>query len=68
MKNWSDITQLLKRYGVIIYTGDKLDDFALAEMELEDMHEMKLMETEDYLKAMLIIRRERESYESGQTK
>jgi uncharacterized protein YqgQ len=64
MNSWGDITQLLKRYGVIIYTRDPLDDIALAELELEDMHEMKLIEASDYFKALLILRKERERHES----
>lgn len=63
MNRWLDVLQFFKRYGLLIYTGNRLDDLALAETELEDFYDMGLMERDDYLRALAIIRRERREVE-----
>jgi uncharacterized protein YqgQ len=63
MNDWVDVQRLLKSFGTIIYTGNRLDDLALAELELEDLYEMKLIEQKEYFATLMIIRRERQKLE-----
>ena len=58
MKTFYDIQQLLKRYGMIIYTGRRLGDLELMEDEVQELYEMKMIEKEDYLVARMILRNE----------
>ena len=59
MKSIYDVQQLLKRYGTFIYTGDRLGDLDLMGMEINELHEMKFIETYDYQMAKLLLRSER---------
>ncbi|WP_026689268.1 YqgQ family protein [Alteribacter aurantiacus] len=59
MKNYYDILQLLKRFGTIIYTGDRSDDIELMEEELDELHGMNMIEKEDFIRAKLILREEK---------
>lgn len=53
----SFVTQILKRFGTFIYTGNRLDDIAIMETELEDLYEWKLISEEDFIKSKLILKR-----------
>ncbi|MCP8967127.1 YqgQ family protein [Ectobacillus ponti] len=53
-----DVQQLLKRYGTIIYTGDRLADLQLMEEELRELHQSQLVEQKDYEMALFILRQE----------
>ena len=57
-----DLRQLLKGFGIFIYTGDVLGDLELMEDELKELQENNLLETEDYMKALLIIRAEKNKH------
>jgi uncharacterized protein YqgQ len=63
MKDWLNVQQLLKSFGMIVYTGNRLDDLAIAELELQDLYEMELIEQREYFAAMMIIRREKQKFE-----
>lgn len=52
-----EVRELLKRFGIIVYTGNQLDDAVVMEAELADLYEMKMIEDEEYLKARLLIKR-----------
>ncbi|WP_273832823.1 YqgQ family protein [Guptibacillus sedimenti] len=58
MKTFYDIQQLLKRYGMIVYTGSRLGDLGLMEDEVQELYDMKILEKEDYLVARMILRNE----------
>lgn len=58
MKNYFDVLQLLKRFGVFIYTGDKKTDLELMLTEVKDLFENGLLIKEDYLAAVLILRQQ----------
>lgn len=51
-----EVRELLKRFGIFVYTGNEPDDAALMESELEDLYEMKLIEDEEYMRARMIIK------------
>jgi uncharacterized protein YqgQ len=58
MKNIFEIQQFLKKYGTIIYVGDRVADLELMESELKDLYQAQLIETKDLQTALLILRHE----------
>lgn len=58
MKTIYDIQQFLKRYGTIIYIGDRVADLELMEMELKELYQSQLIETREFQTALLILRHE----------
>lgn len=58
MKNIFEIQQFLKKYGTIIYIGDRVADLELMESELKDLYQAQLIETKDLQTALLILRHE----------
>ncbi|AOV07853.1 YqgQ family protein [Sporosarcina ureilytica] len=59
MKDFLSVIQLLKRFGIYIYTGNKVDDIELIMEEVVELYENGLIMKDDYLKAILILREER---------
>ncbi|MBR3118744.1 YqgQ family protein [Oceanobacillus profundus] len=59
MKNVYDIQQLLKRYGSFIYTGDRLGDLELMEMELDELYQMKFVQISEYQNAKMVLKKEK---------
>jgi uncharacterized protein YqgQ len=58
MKSIFDIQQFLKKYGTIIYVGDRVADLELMESELKDLYQAQLIETKELQTALLILRHE----------
>jgi uncharacterized protein YqgQ len=58
VKNLFDIINLLKRFGVYVYTGNRKDDIFLMELEVKDLFDGGLLLREDFLTALLILRNE----------
>jgi len=58
MKNYLGVLQLLKRFGIYIYTGNRKDDIDMVQSEVKDLYDSGLIMKEDYLKAVLILRSE----------
>lgn len=58
MKTIYDIQQFLKKYGTIIYIGDRVADLELMESELKDLFHSQLIETREYQAALLLLRHE----------
>lgn len=58
LTDYLSVLQLLKRFGLYIYTGNKLDDIDLITEEVKELYENGLIMQEDYLKAILILREE----------
>lgn len=58
MKSIYDIQQYLKQYGTYIYTTDRVVDLGLMEGELKELHQAQMLEREDYLMALLLIKQE----------
>lgn len=65
MKTMIDIYELLKRFGIYIYTGDRLGDLELIEDEVKELYKTRLLEGKDYQTAMLIIRQEERRVKTG---
>lgn len=55
MKTVFDIQQLLKRFGIFIYTGNRLGDFELMEMDIKELYEADFIDLQTYQTARLIL-------------
>lgn len=53
-----DVQQLLKKFGTIIYLGDRLDDLVLMETELKELNQSQLIDPKDFQMALLLVRHE----------
>lgn len=53
-----DIYDLLKKYGIIIYTGDRIGDLNLMEDEIKELYKARVLELKQFQTALLIIRQE----------
>lgn len=58
MKSFYDVQQLLKRYGTFIYTGDRLGDVQLMDLEIDELYKSKLITNEEFTKGKLVLRKE----------
>ncbi|MER2088488.1 YqgQ family protein [Sporosarcina sp. JAI121] len=58
MKDFYDVLQLLKRFGIYTYTGNKKDDIDMVQSEVKDLYDNGLLMKQDYLNAVLILRQE----------
>jgi uncharacterized protein YqgQ len=56
MKNLLSIIQLLKRFGIYVYTGNRKDDIDLMMSEVKDLYDGGLIQQDEYLKAILLLR------------
>lgn len=54
-----DLRKLLRQYGLVVYTGDRIGDLDLMESELTDLNQAGLLEQQIYLQAKVLIRNER---------
>lgn len=57
MKSVYDIQQLLKKFGTYIYTGNRIGDLELMNIEIDDLYKSNMIQIEDYKKAKLILKR-----------
>lgn len=58
MKTIYDIQQFLKKFGTIIYIGDRVADLELMTAELKELYNSQLIETKEYQTAILLLRQE----------
>lgn len=58
MKTIYDIQQLLKRFGTIIYIGNRVADLELMEEEVKELYDAQFIEAKDYQTAILLLRHE----------
>ncbi|MED3571639.1 YqgQ family protein [Cytobacillus praedii] len=58
MKTIYDIQQLLKRFGTIIYIGDRVADLELMEEEIKELYKAQFIDPKDYQTAILLLRHE----------
>jgi uncharacterized protein YqgQ len=58
LKTIYDIQQFLKKFGTIIYIGDRVADLELMTAELKELYNSQLIETKDYQTAILLLRQE----------
>ncbi|WP_277587223.1 YqgQ family protein [Psychrobacillus antarcticus] len=58
MNSVYDVMQLLKRFGIYVYTKDRLADLEIMEDEIKELYKMQMIESNDYQIAILLLRRE----------
>ena len=58
MTNLYDVQQLLKRFGIYVYLGKRSWDIELMMVELKKLHENGLIESTEYLPALLVLKQE----------
>ncbi|MBP3039588.1 YqgQ family protein [Bacillaceae bacterium Marseille-Q3522] len=56
MKTVYDIQQLLKKFGAILYIGDRVADLELMESEINELYRAKLIGRKQYESAIFILR------------
>lgn len=64
LTDFLSVVKLLKRFGLFIYTGNKLDDIDLIRDEVKELYDNGLLLKEDYLRAILILREEQRKLQS----
>jgi len=58
MKTIYDVQQFLKRFGTIIYVGDRLGDLELMKAELEELRHTEIIEKQEFDMAAFLLNRE----------
>jgi uncharacterized protein YqgQ len=58
MKTIYDVQQILKRFGTFIYTGDRLADMELMQIEINELYKAGCIDIEEYQLAILLLRKE----------
>ncbi|MDE5052161.1 YqgQ family protein [Niallia taxi] len=58
MKTIYDVQQFLKRFGTIIYVGDRLGDLELMKAELNDLAHTEIIEKQEFEMAVLLLNQE----------
>lgn len=64
MKTMKDVYDLLKQYGIFIYTRDRLGDLILMEEEIRELYKARVLDIKDFQMALLLIRQETSKIES----
>lgn len=54
-----DVRKLLRRFGIIVYTGNQMADLDLMTNELDELYKAELIEVTTYQMAKLIVRKEK---------
>lgn len=62
MNSVYDVTQLLKRFGIFVYTKDRLADLEMMEEEIKELYRMQMIEVKEYQLALLLLRQEQSNY------
>lgn len=66
MKSMLDVLDILKQYGIYIYTKDRIGDLYLMEDEIKELYKSKFIETKDFQMALLILRQEEQRIKAGE--
>lgn len=59
MKTMYDLRQLFKKYGLYIYTGTRVGDLTMMEMEIRELYDLRMISIHEYQQAILLIRHEK---------
>ncbi|KAB2333858.1 YqgQ family protein [Bacillus mesophilum] len=63
-----DVQQLLKKFGIFVYIGDRVADLELMEAEIQDLYDSLLIEPQQYQSAILLLRHEAQLLKEKQQK
>jgi len=61
MKNMHDVQQLLKKYGIFIYTGDREGDLDLIGMEVDDLYKAQMITLDLFRQCRLLLSKEKQN-------
>ncbi|MGD8192387.1 YqgQ family protein [Brevibacillus ginsengisoli] len=56
-----NLQEFLRRFGILIYTGDPEGDWILIEDEVRELRQMGIIDDEEYTTAMIEIRKAKRS-------
>ena len=56
MRSVYEVQQLLIKFGIVVYTGDRNDDLLMMEMEILDLYHSKVIDGETMKQAVMILR------------
>lgn len=62
MKTVYDVRQLLKRFNIFIYIGNRVADLELMELEMTELYKSELITAQEYQQALLILKKEKREY------
>ncbi len=66
MKTLYDVQQLLKKFDIYVYVGKRLWDIEVMALELDHLHDAKLVDDKEFIQAKLILTREHRIEEKNQ--
>lgn len=58
MQTIYDIQQFLKKYGTIIYVGDRVGDLQLMKAEIKELYQSQLIREQEFDSAMRLLNQE----------
>ncbi|MCA1031733.1 YqgQ family protein [Bacillus timonensis] len=58
MNSVYDLRQFLKKYGTIIYIGDRIADLEMIEAEFKELYQAQIIDSKVFQVALMIIRKE----------
>lgn len=65
IRDMKDVRDLLKGFGTVIYTGDRLADLEMMEEELQELHRAEVLESDIYIKAVTVLNQEKRDHPRG---
>ncbi|WP_327865657.1 YqgQ family protein [Aneurinibacillus aneurinilyticus] len=57
INNILDVKALLRRFGIVIYMGDRLTDYEMWEEELRELYQESMIDVEEFRAAMMILQK-----------
>ncbi|GEN34947.1 MULTISPECIES: YqgQ family protein [Aneurinibacillus] len=63
MKTILDVKALLRRFGIVIYMGDRLADYEMWEEELRELYQEKMIDIAEFRAAMTILQQAKRNYQ-----
>ncbi|ERI08229.1 YqgQ family protein [Aneurinibacillus aneurinilyticus] len=57
INNILDVKALLRRFGIVIYMGDRLTDYEMWEEELRELYQESMIDMEEFRAAMMILQK-----------
>lgn len=51
--------QLLKRFGIYVYTKDRVADLEIMEEEIKELYTLQMIQPQDFQQAVLLLRQEK---------
>ncbi|MEI3606817.1 YqgQ family protein [Pseudogracilibacillus sp. SE30717A] len=58
MKTVYDVRTILKRFGIFIYTGNRIADLELMQTEIRDLYNAHIIDIKMYQQAILVLKSE----------